>query len=299
MNPKELLDPEIAACVEQAPPQRTWDPAWMRARVDEALADPLPLPEGVNLDVCEAAGREVRVLRPDAEPRRLVLSIHGGGFVSGHARYDDGWNAEIALAADAVVVSPEYRRPPEDPYPAALDDCRAAWEWAVGRWPGLSGTIYGDSAGGNLAAGLTLWLRDHGCVVPDRLFLIEPVLDHRLSTDSMRTGVDTPIWDLPNARASWRAYVGGRAAVDCYASPALAADLSGLPPTFIVANQCDPLRDEDIAFARALTDANVEAQLVLFPRTCHGFLGLEGPRVSERGRAMVLRALDSDVCEWL
>ena len=168
----------------------------------------------------------------------------------------------------------------------------AGWQWVKTEFPALPSVIYGDSAGGNLAAAVTLFSRDQGIALADRVFLIEPVLDDRLETVSMQGGQDTPVWDLPNAKASWKAYLGeGKA--DIYAAPGRASDLSGWPETFLVANQCDPLRDEDIRFAQTLTESNVPVRLTLLPGSCHGVLGLQGPAIAQQARELVINALKS------
>ncbi|MCZ0856893.1 alpha/beta hydrolase [Actinomyces israelii] len=296
LEPARLLDPEVAAAVGGVPPQTTWDPQTMRAAGAAILGHETPAPEGVRRTVRTApsggADLELRLHTPAAGANAVILSIHGGGFVAGQAAYDDDWNALLALRTGAVVVSPNYRLPPEHPYPAPLEDCVAAWRWILARHPDAVRIVYGDSAGGNLAAGLALHCRDCAETMPDRVFLIEPVLDDRLDTPSMRDAADTAVWDLKNATASWAAYLGG-AQADTHAAPARETDLTGFPPTFLLANQCDPLMDEDLAFARALTEAGVPTEALLLPGTCHGVLGLDGPAVAERAREFVLSRLAS------
>lgn len=273
------------------PPQTAWDPVPMRAAARELYTEPT-LPEGVTREVTQidVVGETVRVFTPTEGARGVILNIHGGGLVAGEARYDDAWNALLALSTGAMVVSPDYRLAPEYPYPVPLEDCLAAWKWALAQRPGEKAALYGDSAGGDLAAGLTLWLRDHAERMPGMLVLVEPVLDDRLETDSMRAGANTPVWNLPNAQAGWKAYLAGREA-DIYAAPGRAADLSGFPPTLLLANQCDPLRDEDMRFGRTLTESNVPAEIIMLPRTCHGAVGLFGPAVSQRARRLISERL--------
>ncbi|WP_229771622.1 alpha/beta hydrolase [Cutibacterium porci] len=296
MDPDLLLDSSLREALRTVPPQECWNPGPMRAS-GAALLDAAPADHsGVDLAVHhinDDAGLEVRVLTPAASPRphALILSVHGGGLVAGRARYDDAWNAEISRRTGAIVISPEYRLAPEYPYPAALDDCLEAWTWALHEFNPSMSLIYGDSAGGNLAAGLALRLRDQGAIgAVDALFLIEPVLDDRLDTPSMRAGINTPVWDLPNARASWAAYLGPGQA-DRYAAPARATELSGLPEVFLLVNQCDPLRDEGIRFAQNLTDSNVPTELAMLAKSCHGVLGMAGVGIADRAREMVLGKL--------
>lgn len=293
-EPSRLLDPEVVMAAVEVPPQTTWDPQTMRAAGAAILDQETPVPEGITRTVLtvptDGGELELRVHAPEDETDAVILSIHGGGFVAGQAKYDDAWNAVLALRTGATVVSPNYRLAPEASYPLPLEDCAAAWTWIVTQYPEAMRIIYGDSAGGNLAAGLTLRCRDAGACMPDHVFLIEPVLDDRLSTASMRDATGTAIWDLQNATASWKAYLGDHEPTS-HAAPARETDLSGFPPTFLLANQCDPLLDEDLTFARALTEANVPTEAILLPGTCHGILGLSGPRIADRARDLVLGRL--------
>lgn len=157
LEPARLLDPEVAAAVGGVPPQTTWDPQTMRAAGAAILGHETPAPEGVRRTVRTApsggADLELRLHTPAAGANAVILSIHGGGFVAGQAAYDDDWNALLALRTGAVVVSPNYRLPPEHPYPAPLEDCVAAWRWILARHPDAVRIVYGDSAGGTWPRG--------------------------------------------------------------------------------------------------------------------------------------------------
>lgn len=221
-NPMQLLDEELAAIAAELPVHNPAEPLAMREAGASLNQEELPVPDGVEREIVhiESDGHEMELRihrragasgedRGRGEPRAFILAIHGGGFVSGKARYDDEWNAVIAERTGAAVISPDYRLAPEHPYPAGLRDCIAAWTWAVERFPNARPIVYGDSAGGNLATALTLWTRDHGLTLPADAFLIEPVLDDRLETPSMVNGTDTAVWRQPYAVASWAAYFGG------------------------------------------------------------------------------------------
>ncbi|QPL05941.1 MULTISPECIES: alpha/beta hydrolase [Actinomyces] len=294
LDPTRLIDPEVSTAAADVPPQTTWDPLAMRAAGAAILDHETPVPDGLTRTIVtvpsDGEELELRVHAPQHGANAVILSIHGGGFVAGQAKYDDAWNATLALRTGATVVSPNYRLAPESSFPTPLEDCVAAWTWVITQYPEATWIAYGDSAGGNLTAGLTLRCRDTDASMPDHVFLIEPVLDDRLNTASMRNATSTAVWDLPNATASWSAYLGDHEPTS-HAAPAREADLSGFPPTFLLANQCDPLMDEDLAFARALTEANVPTEAVLLPGTCHGILGLNGPGVAERARELVLGRL--------
>jgi acetyl esterase/lipase len=207
-----------------------------------------------------------------------------------------------AHAADAVVVSVEYRLAPEHPFPAGLEDCYAALVWlaAEARALGVDPAriaVMGQSAGGGLAAGLALLARDRGGPRLCCQLLGIPELDHRLETASMREFVDTPLWNRPNAIMSWRHYLGEPPGeVSPYASPAIAKDLRGLPPAYVSTMEFDPLRDEGIEYALRLLQAGVPVELHQYPGTFHGSGLVAGAAVSRRAQAEWLDALARGLC---
>jgi acetyl esterase/lipase len=217
----------------------------------------------------------VRVYRPTdvAGPLPAVLYIHAGGFIA---------------QVDAVVVSVEYRLAPEHRYPAAVEDCYAGLQWLAAKAEdhGVDAdriAVYGTSAGGGLAAGVSLLARDRGGPRISFLMLDVPELDDRLDTPSMRAYTDTPIWNRPSAVISWTHYLGeSPAEVPIYAAPARATDLAGMPPTYIAVAQFDPLRDEALAFAGGLLQAGVPTELHCFPGTFHGSTLTPFAAVSQR-----------------
>jgi acetyl esterase/lipase len=221
----------------------------------------------------------VRVYRPAGAARALpgVVYLHGGGFVLGDLDMVDSVATRVADLAEVVVVSVDYRLAPEHPFPAGLQDCYAALEWAVAEAADLGIDadrvgVAGESAGGGLAAALTLLTRDRGGPRLRHQCLVNPELDDRLDTPSARAFVDTPKWDRDNAVASWRHYLGdalGEDAVPELAAPARAADLAGLPSAFVSAGEFDPLRDEAISFAHRLIQAGVRTELRYYPGTFH------------------------------
>ncbi|MEQ3549539.1 alpha/beta hydrolase [Pseudonocardia nematodicida] len=282
------MDRELAEAVALIPPLSFADLDRTRRLFDDlVVAVPADL-SGVCVEdrlVPGPAGAPdvgVRILAPaepaGAGPRPAVLDIHGGGFAIGSVALDDGANAAIVRATGAVVVSVEYRLAPEHPYPAGAEDCYAALTWLAAHAPELGAdpariALLGDSAGGGLAATTALYARDRGGPAPVLMALIEPELDDRLDTHSMRTGADTVVWNTAQAVHSWRYYLGG-APADGYAAPARMADLTGLPPTYLTVNELDCLRDEGLEFARRLLVAGVPTELHCWPRTFHGFAAL-------------------------
>jgi len=230
--------------------------------------------------------------------RPCVFEIHGGGFLLGNIEMMDAWCQRIAAEIDAIVVSVEYRLAPEHPFPAGVEDCYAALEWTAAQADSLGVdpariAIAGQSAGGGLAAATALLSRDRGGPALCFQLLEIPELDDRLETPSMRAFTDTPLWNLPNARWSWRHYLGTAHGGDVspYAAPARAKDLSGLPPAYVSTMEFDPLRDEGIEYAMRMLQAGVSVELHSFPGTFHGSSLLPGAEVSRRGLEEVIAAL--------
>lgn len=223
----------------------------------------------------------LRVFRPRAAPPGLpaLVQLHAGGFVFGDIAQDHQRNVRLCRELAAVVVSVQYRLAPEHPYPAAVQDAWTALTW-VHRTAGETGidparvALHGRSAGGGLAAATALMARDRGGAAVRFLYLGMPQLDDRMGSASVGRFVDSPVWTRASTQRSWELYLGagvpGTAAVDPYAAPARALDLSGLPPTYVSAMALDPLRDEAIAFAAALLAAGVRTELHVFPGTFHG-----------------------------
>ncbi|ADP84548.1 alpha/beta hydrolase [Pseudofrankia inefficax] len=302
------FDPELADIIRVLPASDYTDLPTVRSEINEFLSAIQPDTEGVHTTDLRVPGPPgepdcaVRIYRPAEvnETTAAIVNIHGGGFMVGNVDIDDENCRHLVRALGVVVVSVDYRLAPEDPFPAALEDCYAALEWTA-KNVGQLGVdpariaVYGRSAGGGLAAGLALLTRDRGGPALCFQFLAIPELDDRLTTPSMRKFVDTPVWNRPNAVISWNAYLGdgvpGTENVSPYAAPARATDLNGLPPAYISAMEFDPLRDEGVAYAQALLAAGVPTELHLFPGTFHGSTLMGQARVSQREKDEALAVL--------
>lgn len=308
---RRAYDPELAPLIPLLPTATDWsDIAAARRQMGEMVerfATAAGTPElpvrFEDRDVPGPAGAPhvpVRVYTPTAsapQPRPAVLYLHGGGFCFGSVDFEHTGALGVAHAADAVVVSVEYRLAPEHAFPAGIEDCYAALQWLAGEAPALGVdpariAVMGQSAGGGLAAGVALMARDRGGPRLRYQVLGIPELDHRLETPSMQQFVDTPLWNRPNAVMSWRCYLGERpAAISPYASPAVAQDLAGLPPAYVSTMEFDPLRDEGIAYALRLLQAGVSVELHQYPGTFHGSGLFASAAVSRRATAEMLDAL--------
>jgi acetyl esterase len=220
----------------------------------------------------------VRVYRPPSEagPRAAVVYIHGGGFIAGDLDTEEVRCVRFAAEADCVVVSVDYRLAPEHRYPAALDDCYAVLAWTAASADALGVDrsrigLAGASSGGNLAAAAALLARDRGEPAVAFQLLVYPTLDDRRQTASQQF-VGSPMVDGRDCERCWTYYLGPeRSDVSPYAAPGRADDLSGLPPTYLMTAELDPLRDEGIEFATRLLAAGVSVDLHQFAGAFHGF----------------------------
>jgi acetyl esterase len=219
----------------------------------------------------------VRVYRPEsAAPMPLFVYAHGGGWVTGSLDSHDRLCRILANRLSSVFVAVDYRCAPEAVYPAALDDVEAVWRWARGEAGalGADGTrfaVAGDSSGANLVAALTHRLRADGAAQPDLQLLFYPALDATCSRESYRT-FDAG-FNLSAAQMAWYwdAYCAGAAKDASELAPLAAADLAGLPPAVIAAAECDVLRDDAMAYARALQASGVATSLLDCTGMIHGF----------------------------
>ena len=216
-----------------------------------------------------------------------LLFFHGGAFVFGDLESEHARCLRYCDEADCVVISVDYALAPEHPFPAAFHDAVAAFEWMAANTSALGIdpariAVGGVSAGGAIASGLVLALRDRGDPPLRAQLLVYPVTDSATDTPSMKEFFHAEPFDGERARRMWSLYVPD-GVVPAYASVARSDDLSGLPPTYIVTADLDPLRDEALDYALALIDAGNTVELHHFPRTYHGFDAVApGARVSRR-----------------
>lgn len=247
--------------------------------------------ERVDHEIDAESGVVVRVHRPRALSGVVpcFYSIHGGGYVIGDRGMDDLKLDRWCRWFGIVGVSVEYRRAPETPFPGPLDDCYAGLQWVVdhhdelGIDPARIG-IGGVSAGGGLAAALALLARDRGKIDLRFQLLDCPMIDDRQSTPSSQLD-ELVIWSRESNTFGWRAYLGelyGTNDVPYLAAPARAADLSGLPPTYVCVGGADGFRDEDIEYALRLGQAGVPTELHVYPGAPHGVAMFIGTDVATR-----------------
>lgn len=242
----------------------------------EALPDPAPNIDSVKHLVETTDGStDVYVYQPGGPNRsRALLWFHGGGYVMGSG--DDPLGKLLAADVGCTVVSVDYRLAPEHPYPAATEDGFAALKWLRKEAVSLGVdenkiAIGGASAGGGLAAGMTLLNRDSCEPMPIFQLLMYPMLDNLHDTESGRIAA-YPIWSLETSLNAWAMYLDGRPGVHAspYASPSRANELSGLPPTYLCVGEVDLFRDENIAFMHKLIADGSPGEYEVYPGVYHG-----------------------------
>ena len=222
----------------------------------------------------------IRIYKPKGMKNMpLILNIHGGGFISGDLNNDNIRCTLIAQNVSCVVVSVGYRLAPESVFPAQLEDCLAALNYALENADDLGIDkekigVFGTSAGGCIAAGLCLYLRDHMGPKVTAQVLNFPALDYlQSSLSAQQYFEDAPLVKGDGLAGVWVKYLGGfdGSVPSYYAVPALARDLAGLPATCMIVNEYDPLRDDGIDYARRLMAFSVPTELYSLPRVPHGF----------------------------
>ena len=207
-----------------------------------------------------------RLYRPASPgPHPVVVYFHGGGWVLGSQDSDDPLCRDLCSRADALIVSVNYRHAPEARFPAAADDGLAAVRWVAAHAAQLGGipgelAVAGWSAGANVAAVACQGARDAGGPAISGQLLLTPVTDCRMDTPSYVENADGYVLTADLMRWFWDHYADPADRSHPKASPLRAADLSNLPPAFIMTAQFDPLRDEGIAYGRALAAAGVPVQ---------------------------------------
>jgi acetyl esterase/lipase len=299
----KLIDPRLAAFEAEA---REFNAAAVGAKdlfleVDPSTPEGLrahrtglssrPAPDGPPPEevLAVVGDREVpvRVTHPRNDPPRGVyLEIHGGGFYMSWAARSDFSNRLLADAAGVAVVSVDYRLAPEDPWPAAPDDCETAALWLLEQAEARFGTsrlaIGGGSAGANLATTTLLRLRDKG--------LLEPFVGAALQYGAFDLSCRTPAARQFADEYYLQAYVGE---VEDRTNPDISplyGDLKGLPPALLTIGAADPVLEDSMGMAMRLSAAGGKVDLRVYPESGHGFLGLP---------IAMARAAREDIASWV
>ena len=239
---------------------------------------------GVTLTEGTAAGAAgpvpVRTYRPAGPSSRrlpLVVNFHGGGWALGSLDGADWLCSSVAASVGAVVVSVAYRLAPAHRWPAAAEDCYAALVDVVARAVDLGAdpsrvAVMGDSAGGNLAAVVSLMARDRSGPALAHQALLYPATDLTLSSPSIEQNAHAPVLTQADCRAFRDHYLGGQDPRHPYASPLWASDHSGLPPALVQVAEHDPIRDDGLRYAAAMEAAGVPVRTSTYVGMPHGYL---------------------------
>lgn len=234
-----------------------------------------------SVSVETGAGKmKMKVLQPreSGAPVPGILWIHGGGYTTGGSyMVHVSCGKMLAERYGAVVVSPEYRKAREAPYPAALEDCYAALVWMYGHADelGIDRTrivVGGESAGGGLTAAVCLYARDKKEIPVALQLPLYPMLD----CEDTESSADNRglFWGTVRNHKGWKLYLGdlsGTAEVPSYASPARETDYSNLPPCYTYVLDGEPFYVETLAYVKNLQAAGVEAQVDVYPGNTHAF----------------------------
>jgi acetyl esterase len=300
------LHPKLQTIVDRAaalPPMQSVQPAVTRAN-GEKMAALAARPDVAHVEDRFISGPRgdirIRIYRPNQEDgNQIVTYFHGSAFVICSIDTHDALCRHLCLRSNAVVVSVDYGLAPEDAFPAGPDDSLAATLWVAENAGTIGGDpqrliVAGDSAGATMAIVTAMRARDSGGPPILAQFLIYPVTNYPdpappsyaergegcgLTAEAMHWG-----WDLYITNPDDRSHP--------FASPLLVEDLSNLPPAYIITAEYDLLRDEGQAFAKRLTEAGVQTEMIHYDDMNHGFMG----NVGDLDRAN--EALDA-ACTWL
>jgi acetyl esterase/lipase len=315
--PTLSFDPEVAAVLAPMAEEMANAPHFEVGDVDgrRAALEPFlgaangaqPMPTDVKMDDFHTRsfdGTEIMLrwyTKEGAATGAAAVYLHGGGMILGNVSLFDGPVARYVSASGVSMLSVEYRRAPEHPHPAPVEDAYAGLVWLAEHAADLDVeasrlAVMGDSAGGGLAAGVALVARDRSGPALVRQLLIYPMLDDRNTTPDPEL-VPLASWSYDDNATGWQALLGGAAGgtdVSPYAAPARVADAHGLPAAYIEVGQLDIFRDESLAYAATLSRGGVPVELHLHPGVPHEFDAIAfATDVARRATADRLRVLTS------
>jgi acetyl esterase/lipase len=257
-----------------------------RERID-AIGAIDPVASDIHLEQVEAGGVPAEwSLAPDSNPAKVLIFFHGGGYCSGSIASHRVMVTEAGRAAGVRTLAVGYRLAPEHPFPAALADARAAYDYVLAQ--GIASAdvaLGGDSAGGGLTLAALVSLRDAGKPLPGCAWLVSPWVDLRMSGASMadQASVD-PLISKPYLEELASAYLAGVDPADPLVSP-LFADLTGLPALLVQVGAAETLLDDAVRIARRAGAADVPVTLEVWPRMIHAW-HLWARRLADAHRAL-------------
>ncbi len=284
---EQIWDPDVAVIVERmiaagAPASWQRGVEASRAMLEAIRRPPGPAMAAVTDAVAEGPNGPVplRLYRPRAAPDRgapALVWYHGGGMIMGSLESFDRLARDMAEATGAVIVNVGYRLAPEHRYPAGNQDAYAAFEWVHARGAELGIDplrlgVGGDSAGGGLAASTALRSRNTGGPPVAQQVMFYPGVARRDDSESMRRFGNSVFLTAEDVDWMKNMYLGEDPALDDeYGTPAIAKDLTGLPPAIIAVGQGDPIRDSVESYGDRLRAAGVQVAQLRYPGVGHGF----------------------------
>jgi acetyl esterase len=301
-----VLEPaaqEIADAFSKPPFLYELDYPAARKVLDDAQAAPiekLPIDEEWITVAAEVGDARVRLIKPKGAEGILpvILYMHGGGWVLGNAATHDRLVRELAVGARAALAFVEYPNSPEAHYPVAIEQGYATARWIIreGRSKGLDPNriaVVGESVGGDMTAALTLMAKERGDVQFVHAGMYYPVTDAAMDTESYDEFADGPYLTRKAMEWFWDAYTtdpAERSEITASPNRATVEQLTGLPPTLLLVDEADVLRDEGEAYAAKLRLAGVPVTTVRYDGTVHDFMLLNPLSETKAARAAIAQA---------
>jgi acetyl esterase len=279
------------------------EPAQARKVLDDLQAAPidkLPVDEEWITVPAAVGDARVRIVKPVdcAEPLPVIVYMHGGGWILGNAATHDRLVRELAVGARAALLFVEYPNSPEARYPVAIEQGYATAQWAMreGAGKGLDAgrmAVAGESVGGNMAAALSLMAKERGDVRFLQTSMYYPVTDAAMDTASYDEFAEGYYLTRKAMEWFWDAYIPGadqRSEITASPNQATVEQLKGLPPTLLIVDEADVLRDEGEAYAAKLRLADVPVTTVRYDGVVHDFMLLNAMSQAKATRAAIAQA---------
>lgn len=242
-----------------------------------------------------------RVYRPSGTENKtlpVMIYFHGGGYMMGIPEMANTFFADVLKRKEVAIIAPDYRLSQKDPFPAGFNDCYDVLLWIRDHAQKLHVDankiiIAGHSAGGGMAAAITLKARDTKAVKPVFQMPIYPMLDHRMITASSKMEGST-MWDASINAHAWNLYLRNtKQPIPAYASPSLNDDYSDFPPTISFVGDLEPFYDENVAYIEALKKADIPVKFKVFKGGYHGFeVGSPKAAISKEANKFQLDAFE-------
>lgn len=286
------IDPEFRSILTQPPAYLgAWSSERYIRRIGRDIIFPAPIvapDENVDVSGMRIPGPDggpdirLRIYSPKSRSGKLpgLMLFHYGGYTIGSPEHEDALCYQYVSDVGCVIVAPAYRLAPENPAPAAYEDCYAAWLWLSENADLLDIdknriAVTGLSSGGGLTLAVCLMARDRGGPMPCFMMPVAPTIDDKLATPSSRQFNDPRALNYDSCRKIWNMYLGkgheDRDDISPYAAPARERDLRGLPPCYCYVGGLDPHRDETINLVSALARAGVQTSFSLYAGGIHAF----------------------------